>query len=209
MENIPLTLFDFAVIAIVGLSALVALSRGAVREALGILTWIGAFYAAFHLFDLIKPEVEKAVSHDLIADGVTLLIVFFVPLIALKIVAGLIARAVRGLGLGGVDRLLGLIFGFIRGALIVCAAYLVASLLISRDQYPAWVQDAYLKPSVEVGADWLATFIPADIAEQSRQIAEDTARKAQKIRDNAGEAGAAGYGDAARQQLENIIQEQN
>jgi membrane protein required for colicin V production len=72
----------------------------------------------------------------------------------------MIARLVVGVGLGPLDSALGLAFGALRGALIVCAAYLVLAVFIAPERQPVWVQNARLLPQVQRGAKLVAQALP-------------------------------------------------
>lgn len=210
MNDLPVTLFDLIVGGIVLLSTLLALSRGAVREALGLATWIGAIVAAVYAFEPVRPMLLEAIGNELLTDAATLAVVFFVPFFALRLVSGMIARAVSASALGPVDKFLGLGFGFARGALIVCAAYLVGSVIVAREQHPDWIRTAMLQPPVEQGADWLATLLPPGILDASKEAASeaaaDAAERARRLREAGGEvADGVGYTDQARQRLDELI----
>jgi membrane protein required for colicin V production len=210
MSDLPVTLFDLIVGGIVILSTLLALSRGAVREALGLATWIGAIVAAVYAFEPVRPLLLEALGNELLTDAATLAVVFFVPFFALRLVSGMIARAVSASALGPIDKFLGLGFGFARGALIVCGGYLVASVIVAREQHPEWVQTAMLKPQVEQGADWLATLLPPGILDASKEAAAeaaaDAAERARRLRETGGEiADGVGYADQARERMDELI----
>jgi membrane protein required for colicin V production len=163
MQNLPLTALDLAVLVVVGLSAIVALARGAVREIVSFLAWIAAFAAAWFGFEPVRPIVAEALGHDLLVDLATVGLVFLVPLIALKILGAMLARAASGGGIGFVDRLLGLVFGVARGALLVALAWMLATMILPRDRYPDWVRRAVALPYIETGAMWLQAFLPAEL----------------------------------------------
>lgn len=210
MTDLPVTLFDLIVGGIVLLSTLLALSRGAVREALGLATWIGAIVAAVYAFEPVRPMLLEAIGNELLTDAATLAIVFFVPFFALRLVSGMIARAVSASALGPVDKFLGLGFGFARGALIVCGAYLVGSVIVAREQHPDWIKTAMLQPPVEQGADWLATLLPPGILDASKdaaaEAAADAAERARRLREAGGEiADGVGYADQARERMNELI----
>lgn len=160
MDAQSFTLFDFAVLAVVGLSALLALARGAVREVLGLASWIGAIAVAFAAYAPARPLVGTYIQEPLLADVGTLALVFIVPFILLRIVTGVIANLVSAASLGSLDRLLGLGFGAFRGILIVCAAYLVLSVFMVPERQPVWIRDARLLPQVREGAFMLTRALP-------------------------------------------------
>lgn len=160
-----LTVVDLGVAAIVGLSALLALVRGGVREIFSIASWIGALVVAFATFGQARPALRGVIAEPLLADAATLVLVFLVPFLAFKVVAGLIARRVNaGALLGPVDKLLGFAFGVARGALVVAVAYLVLSFFIAPERQPAAVQQARLLPQVQKAAGLLVGVLPENLA---------------------------------------------
>lgn len=160
MDALPLTLFDLVVLAVVALSALVGLVRGGVAEILGIASWVGAAVLAVLALPHVRPLVREAAGNDLVADVVGFAGAFVVALLVLKLFTAMISRAVAASPLGPFDKVLGVGFGAARGALLVCAAYLLASQFIRPDLQPAWVNDAALIRTVREGAARLARLIP-------------------------------------------------
>ena len=97
MADLPLTAFDVAVLLIVGISGLLALVRGATREALTMAAWIGALVVAYYGFGYVRELAQKTIEMRWIADVVALVVVFVVPLIAFKTVAvGALGPGLRG-----------------------------------------------------------------------------------------------------------------
>lgn len=196
MGQLPLTLFDAFVIAVVGLSALLALTRGAVAEILGLLTWVGAGIAAFVARPYLSPMVRQAVASDSVADVLAIAGAFVVALVVGRIVAGAVARAVEGSALGPLDKLLGLGFGALKGAVLVCAVYLVASSLIKPELQPVWVQDAYLIRPVREGSALLASLVPERYRQEGLAAAGAAAGAV---------GGEHGYTAEQRQALEKLL----
>ena len=178
MNELPLTFFDMAVLVVVILSAILSLARGGMRELLSLASWVGALAVALTTFATFRPMVMEAVNNDLIADVGTGVLVFFVPLVVFKIVGRLVANAVAESALGPLDRLFGLVFGVARGALIVCAGYLVTEQIIPREEMPEWVQNAYLVKEVQQGADFLTEYVPDDLLARSEELVTDTLDRA-------------------------------
>jgi membrane protein required for colicin V production len=174
VAGLPLTLFDAGVVAVIGLSALSALVRGASSEILGLASWLGAGVAAFLAVPYARPLVLPAVANPAVADALAFGGVFLVALLALKLVSGVVARSIAGSAVGPLDKLLGLAFGAARGALIVCAAYLVASYLIKPQLQPDWVNQAYLIEPVRDGAVALERLLPEPYRENGLAAAGGT-----------------------------------
>ena len=70
---------DLAVLAIVLISALLALLRGFTREVLAILSWVAAGAAAYYLHPLVLPYIRPHVPKENIAQGVAIAVVFLQP----------------------------------------------------------------------------------------------------------------------------------
>ena len=153
---------DLVVLAVILISGLLAFSRGLVREALGLGAWVVAAIVAspFGVFPLIQPWARQRISDPALADTLAFVGIFVVVLILLSLLASGIAGAIRGSALGGLDRMLGLAFGLARGALLVCAAYIVVGMGIPVDQWPAPVLGARSLPIVYDGASWMAGHVP-------------------------------------------------
>lgn len=166
MGDIPLTALDLVVIAIVGLSAIVALGRGLVREVFELASWIGALVVAWYAFAPARPIIRDAVGNDILADILTGAAVFIVPLIVFKVLGGVISSAVAGAGLGFIDRILGLAFGLARGALLVCIAYMVGTMLVKPDRHPAWVTNAKVLPYIKQGTAMLRAALPPEVEQR-------------------------------------------
>lgn len=184
-----LTILDFTVLAVLILSALLSLLRGGVREALGLVCWIGAGYVAVYFFDQVQPMVMAQLDNELFANVATVVGLFLVPLIVFKIIAGIIAGAVADGPLGGIDRILGLVFGTARGALIVLLAWLFAGQLIPADRLPLWVAEAQAKPYLDEGAQWLRDYLPDGFLEDAGDAATTAIEGAETLQQLQGTSG--------------------
>ena len=153
---------DLAALALIGVSCLVAFTRGLVREVLGIGVWAGASAAAVTAFDTVAPLVRPCVANPQAADAVALGGVFLAVLIALWFVARAVSNAVQRSAVGGLDRSLGLLFGAARGAALLIIGYILAGFVIKVEQWPAPVLEARSLPIIHQGAAWAADQLPPE-----------------------------------------------
>ena len=163
-----MTAFDYVVLAILGLSIVLSVWRGAVREVLALVSWVVAFVGAQAYgptFATYWPATFENPSLRLFAGFIA---VFILGFILTSLVAIAISRLVRAAGLGILDRLLGAMFGLLRGMLIVLTLVLLAG-LTSAPRYPVW-HDAMLSPPLEAAASVAKSFLPAEFA---RRISYD------------------------------------
>lgn len=160
MPDVPFTLFDLAVVAVVLLSTLLAMLRGMVREALTVAAWLGAIAIAWYGFTAVQAIAQQTIETRWLADAAALVVVFVVPLIVLKVLAVMLAELLPAGWVGRLDRAAGALFGVARGLLIVAGGYLGLTLLVEPDQQPQWVQDARLLPYVQEAARLLQGVLP-------------------------------------------------
>jgi membrane protein required for colicin V production len=151
---------DLAVLVVVAISAAAAFMRGFVRDSLGIVAWAGAAWFAYTFVDLARPLARDFVGNEQMAEVIAYAVLFLVGLLILSIMTSIIAQVIHGLGLGALDRTLGIAFGLARGALLVIAAYIGAGWLSIPERWPQPVREARLLPFVADGATKLAEHIP-------------------------------------------------
>lgn len=132
------TIIDGVVAVVIVLSALLAYSRGIVRESLAILGWIAAAILGFMFADQLQPLVrEVPVLGEFLSDSCELSViagfaaVFTVALVIMSFFTPLFSSLVQRSALGGVDQALGFLFGVARGVLLVAIAFFVYATVIS------------------------------------------------------------------------------
>ncbi len=134
------TLIDAIVAAVIVLSAILAYSRGLVREGMAIAGWIGAAVLAYIFAPQAEPLVkELPVIGEFLADSCELSIiaafaaVFAVGLVVASLFTPLFSSAVQRSVLGGLDQGLGFLFGVVRGVLLVAVAFIVYDRAVATD----------------------------------------------------------------------------
>jgi len=159
-----LNFLDVIILGVIGLSTLLAFSRGFIKELLSILGWIGAVIATIALFTPARAIVRQYIAEPLLADIAAGIAIFVITLILCGMLNHWISAQVRGNGLGAVDRSLGLVFGLVRGSVIVCAAYiLMVWAMPNSTERPDMVNEARFLPVVERGAAFMLKLLPDDI----------------------------------------------
>ncbi len=151
---------DVAVLIVAAFSGMLGFLRGMVREIFGLAAWLGAAIAAYFFYDQADAMARRAIANPDFADPVAFGAVFLVVLIVLSLVARTVGGAVRRSVLGGLDRTLGLVYGLVRGAALVIAAYVIAAAVEPPDQWPEAVLEARTLPSIYTGATWVVQRLP-------------------------------------------------
>ena len=126
------TLIDGIVAAVIVLSAILAYSRGFVRESLAIGGWIGAAVLAFLFAAAVRPMIAQVPFLDrFLGDSCELgtiagfAVVFALALVLFSIITPLFSSVVQRSALGGVDQGMGFLFGVARGILLVAIAFII------------------------------------------------------------------------------------
>jgi membrane protein required for colicin V production len=153
---------DYTIIALLGLSVLMGLWRGFIGEVLALACWACAFWVAWLLGPALADRFSASISTASVRVLLAYALCFIAVLIAGAIVTFLIRKLVEGSGLSGTDRLLGMVFGLVRGAaLVVLLVFLLGFTPASGDP---WWRESRLLPNFENGAHWLSARLPAEAA---------------------------------------------
>ncbi len=160
MDTPPINLTDVAVVLVIVISGLLAFFRGLVHEVLAVISWIGAVLATLYGFSYARPYTTELISVPLIADMAAGTSIFLVTLILLSLLTNFVSRRIRNSALGPLDRSLGLVFGFLRGAVLIAVAWLLFTLVVPREDHPKWIAEAKVRPLVERGTIMLVSILP-------------------------------------------------
>jgi membrane protein required for colicin V production len=152
-----ITGWDWFVLSVFVLSVGLGLFRGMVRTVFAFGAWVvgllGVPFASPFLIGLLPAEVPRPVIYVL---------VFLLLFVAMRMLGGLAARALRGVGLGGADRFLGAVLGIGRAVIIVLLVALGAHLAgLSKES--AW-QQAMSKPLLDALVVWAEPFLPERVS---------------------------------------------
>ena len=148
-----MNLADWVIVGIMLVSSLISLKRGFVKEALSMANWVVAFVVAMTFRDPLAGLLVDTIATPSIRDMVAFAVLFAATLIVGAMVNYLIGELVRMTGLSGTDRLFGMIFGFIRGFIIVMAVLLLLPSIVPVDKDPWW-QQSVLIPELLQFEDW-------------------------------------------------------
>ncbi len=155
---------DELILAVLLLSVLAGLWRGLVSEVMALGIWLTAAWVAWHYGPMVSAGLPASVDlpSARIISGYVLC--FVAVLVAGALLRWVLGRLIESTGLGGTDRLLGMVFGLARGLLLVTlTVFLLGFTAFARDP---WWQQSQLLPQFEGMAGWLSSRLPADIYQQ-------------------------------------------
>ncbi len=161
MQDLPINMFDIIVLTVVGLSALLSFFRGLFKEVFSLSGWAVAAVVSLRFLEPAANYIKPHVGSAPIATGIAAVGLFFITLVLISILSGLLLKVLKPAAkIGLIDNLGGLAFGVARGALIVVLGYFIMSIVVGEKNYPKWITEAYSKPYVERGAQELKDFAP-------------------------------------------------
>lgn len=153
---------DIFILTIVGISALISLFRGFVREVLSLVVWVAAIWLARTFMGRGAELLASQVSVPSVRLGAAFLAILLAALLVGGLVNHLIGLAIAKTGLSGTDRMLGVVFGVLRGAAIITILVLLAGLTpVPKDP---WWQRSILMGHFVSAARMALGYLPPDVA---------------------------------------------
>lgn len=171
-------IFDILIIIIVLVSAGVSFFRGIIKEVLTIFGFAGGLIGAFFGGGLFAPMVQNAfgvsgadgqevgkllgiIPYDMVATIATYGGIFLIIFLGLQFISHHISKGAKAIGLGPVDRTLGVFFGLARAILLLGVLYLPFHLILPDENKESWFGSSKTFVFVEGATNFLAGFLPA------------------------------------------------
>ena len=139
---------DYTILVVMGISALVGLLRGFVRETVSLLVWIGAFWLGLSYSASAADRMSGFIHEPSIRIVVAFLALFVLVLVAGMVINYLLASLLKKTGLRVSDRILGVLFGLARGGLVVGLGVVLVELtpLVESSSWRESVLIGFLQP---------------------------------------------------------------
>ncbi len=135
---------DVAILLILLGSTLIGVLRGFIREAVSLVFWVLAIWASWKFGPIVEPHLGGLLADPNVAPWVGRVVILVLVLLLGWLVGMLLSYFTRSLGLGPMDRVIGLFFGVVRGMVLV-------GLLIIGGELAAYESRGLVEP-VETGS---------------------------------------------------------
>jgi membrane protein required for colicin V production len=209
-------LFDTIIGIIIILSTVIAFFRGFVREVLTIVNLLAATAAAYYLGDDLIPTMQSWLGADASKDAEEILgfippdvlgvflayaAVFFGTFIILILAGMAISSTIDAMGLGALDKTLGMLFGAFRGYLLIFLLYIPFAAIMppSKFEYPAFFKESLTFLALDKSYAWVDDYTgeeegadgkkkPGIITQHLKNMGDDFARKSEKVKEDTADA---------------------
>src|SRR3990167_6822851 len=133
---------DLLILGVIALSMLTGIMRGFIKELIAICVWAAAIWTAFHCTPLVDPWLVVYIKDATLRKIVDVVVIVVSVLIIGGLLSTFIGLVLKNSGLSATDRILGLIFGFVRGVVII--ALVMVALMIADVPYQQYSKNSQL-----------------------------------------------------------------
>jgi membrane protein required for colicin V production len=148
---------DYVVIAGIVISALIGAMRGFLRESIAFAAWVIALFLAWHFSDLIAPHLGGLMAQSDVRPWAARVIIVILVLLLGAFIGATLSHYVRLSIFSGMDRLLGFVFGLLRGFVLLGVFVILGQLL--QLQHEHWWRHSILIPYGETIANGLRSLV--------------------------------------------------
>jgi membrane protein required for colicin V production len=148
---------DYTIILVLAFSCVAGLYRGLLRELVSLITWVAAVLLSWHMAYLIEPHLGGALSSAAVRPWAARVIIFVSVLAIGAAVGALVTHFVRLALVSSVDRLLGFLFGFLRGVVVLGLLAMLCHAVRLHEE--PWYRDSTLVPYAEHAGNVLRVLV--------------------------------------------------
>ncbi len=164
-----LNTFDWVVFGVVVISIITGVWRGFSNELFGLIGLVASFFVTSFAGKLLDGPMSAMLPDNAMGHMFGRAIVFLACMWVISLAASLAASSLRTALSRPVDHSIGLLFGFLRGALTVMLPFLLVNLYIDPKVYPDWLTEAHSYPFLENGAHMMRQILPKDEIQDSER----------------------------------------
>ncbi|AEF99054.1 CvpA family protein [Methylomonas methanica] len=150
---------DYAISVLILVSAVMGLLRGFIKEAFALTLWVAAIWVGMHYSRDFAVLLQNTISHPSARVAAAFGLLFFMTLILGGLIGFILNQLIEKTGLTGSDRILGMLFGVLRGAVLVSVLVMLGG-ITPLPEDPWWKQSLLIPPFQSL-AVWLKDHIPS------------------------------------------------
>ena len=155
-----ISFIDLIYLVITILSVVKCYTKGFVLSMLAASKWLLAYVITLILFSRIKPYFKNIIDSEYVLDILLAIIIFVLVIFVILMINKGISKAVKFVGLGRLDSIFGLFFGFIRSYIICVCLFSVIDIVYNYNKWPINVNKSYTFPYLEKGSNYLVKEFP-------------------------------------------------
>ena len=125
MEALGLNLADWFILIVLIASGIISFARGFTKEFLSLFLWLAAFIAAISLEYLATPKIDEFIGNEEISKIISYIVVFLIFIFIGGMIIKFISKLIKWSGAAGFDRFLGVVFGLMRGSIVLFVIFLL------------------------------------------------------------------------------------
>ena len=173
-NDIYFNIIDILILIIILASCMVATFRGFIKETFSILSWVLSLFVAFNLFDKFKLELIDYISQKIIIDIIAFSFPFLTTLLISHLISKWLSPKFNFSEILFLDKVLGFLFGALRGTLIVVLLYFGFLYLIGKEKkIPNLLLEAHTYVYLKNTADVLSSFFIDEIEQKDKRIKKE------------------------------------
>ena len=167
--------FDIIYFIITILSLIKCYKKGFVLSILSASKWLLAYVITLFLFPKSKPYVEGIIDNEYVLDIALGMCLFIIVIFIILLINKGISKAVTYTGIGGLDKVFGFFFGFIRGYVICVCIFATIDIIYNSNKWPIDLDRSFTFELVEKGSNYLIKEFP------DKKEYEDAKEKVQEL----------------------------
>jgi membrane protein required for colicin V production len=163
---------DYLILIVLLVSLLLGFFRGFLSEAIGLISWLGGLWLAWHYAYLLEPHLGGLLSEPPFATWAARLLILLAVLVLGWLIAGIASYFAHQSGISlMLDRLLGVVFGLIRGMVLIAIVVMLGK-QVQLDRTDWWRASRFMPPASEV-SDWVKGFADSAVKVREQMQADD------------------------------------
>jgi len=155
-----ISLIDLIYLIITFLSVIKCYHKGFILSLLAASKWLLAYVVTLILFSRIKPYFKNIIDSEYVLDISLGIVIFILVIFIILMINKGIGKAVKFVGLGKLDSIFGLFFGFIRSYVVCVCLFSAIDIVYNYNKWPINVNKSYVFPYLEKGSNYLVNEFP-------------------------------------------------